>query len=89
MAAWTLTSVALMAHVMKKHVGMFFVHPIERNRTMSRRTGDAFADDTGLGIADDDLEGSTHSESLGEMTKMGQSWERAPFSTGGRLELPK
>ena len=67
---------------------MKFVNPLLTDE-VSQRVGDAFVDDTGLGMTDPYLRVSDYEELLDKMKKMGQTWERALFATGGRLELPK
>ena len=51
--------------------------------------GDAFVDGAGLGFADETEDGMHCSSMLEKTRHMGQTWERALFGTGGRLELPK
>ena len=88
MAAWTLLSVTMLGHLAQKYRGVVFAHPRIKNEETSR-VGDAFVDDTGLGLTDDTEEGDTHMNLIDRMTKMGQSWECVLFGSGGRLELSK
>jgi len=87
-AAWALIGIALLEHMMRKHEGMKFKHPRHKERK-NRRAGDTFVDCARLGITDDRPGGSMHTESLQDMTKMGQSWERVSFGSRGRPKLPK
>jgi hypothetical protein len=90
-ALWLIVSCTLFSSMDKLCHGASFCDP--SNKLQHRRTSDGFVNDVthwfNLGLAHSLLHDVTAQDIASGLERDGQSWERLPWTTGGKLELPK